>query len=189
LAAKTEQNNLFSIACCWAGEEIILFCFGSQWAKSVPLFQLLALSVWPQMITTSVSSIYRSTGNTKLMFRSSLIHASMMAILIGFGVSTHDLEKTALMVTISLYARFLLDFYFLVVKNFGYSYGTFLRSFSGELLIAVVMIAGVAVCHPLITVKGFVGLCAKMTVMVGTFFTGLAITGQYRIIAAFFKRK
>lgn len=179
----------FSVACFWAGEEIILFFFGGQWNNAIPLFKVLALSVWPQMLTASTPGIYRSTGDTTLMFRSSLLHAVLMAALIGFGVATHDLEKTALMVTISLYARFAMDYYFLVVKNFGYSYVAFLKSFAGELLIAAIMIAAMLLLGPVMKLSGFVALAAKMMVMGCAFMIGLAVTGEYRLITSFFRRK
>jgi len=179
----------FSVACCWAGEEIILFFFGEQWVSAVPLFQLLALSVWPQMLTASASSIYRSTGNTKLMFHSSLLHATVMAIMVSIGVSTHDLEITALMVMLSLYVRFLLEYYFLVVRNFGYRYSAFIKSFSGELLIAAIMFAGILVCNPLIKVNGFAAMILKMSVMAVMFVIGIKFTGQYRLISDYFRRR
>lgn len=97
--------------CFWASREIILFFFGDQWEASIPVFRLLSLSVWPQLISTSAGSIYQSTGNTKLMFRSGMVHFGTTIGMILLGVCSGRLETVALLVSISLYLRFFIDYF------------------------------------------------------------------------------
>lgn len=179
----------FSISCWFAGEEIILFFFGSQWTRSVPLFRLLALSVWPQMVSASTASIYQSTNNTRLLFRSSLLHAAVLMVMIIAGICMGTMETVALMVMLGLYMRFFIDYYLLVVKNFGYSYRGFLKSFRGELLIAGCMAAAALLIGPYVQLGGMAGLIVKMAVMTAAFAAGLIITGEYRYVTDFFRAK
>jgi len=177
-----------SIFCFWNSREIILLFFGDQWHAAVPVFKLLALSVWPQMIASSASSIYQSTGNTRLMFRSGMIHFSVTILMIIAGVLTGDLSKMACLVSISLYLRFFIDYYFLVARNFGYRYTEFLYTFAKDGLIALAMAAVVLTCSPIIGTGGFLHLCVKGFIMLSVFLIGVWFTGQHRLIRELMKK-
>ena len=167
-----------SLYCFWASEEIVLFFFGDQWHEAVPVFRLLSLSVWPQLVSTSAGSIYQSTGNTELMFRSGTVHFSTTIILIVLGVASRKLETVALLVAISLYLRFFIDYYVLIVKGFEYDYRCFLKSFCGDIVILCVLILTVVLGQNLM-VRGILhGLAMKAMILGGVFLTTAMLTGQ-----------
>ena len=175
--------------CFFAGEEIILFFFGDQWQASVPLFRVLALSVWPQMLSASTNAIYQSTGNTRLMLRSGLTHSAAALALIGVGVATGDLYTAACFVAASLYLRFFIDYYFLVVRNFGYSYAGFLKTFAKDVLIVLLMFAAIAAAPPMTGVGSFLRLVIKAAILLAVFAAGVVVTGQHRFLRALFKKR
>ena len=55
--------------------DIVLFLFGDQWGGSVATFQLLAVSVWIQMILSSTGSIFQSANRTDLLLLSGILSA------------------------------------------------------------------------------------------------------------------
>lgn len=130
-----------SFACFCCSQEIILLFFGNQWHASVPIFRILSLSVWPQMVSTSAGSIYQSSGNTKLMFKSGKVHFGLAIVLIVLGVLWGDLKLIAILVALSLYLRFFIDYYYLIVCNFKIKYSQFLLEFRVDVFIAVVLFA------------------------------------------------
>lgn len=178
-----------SFYCFWASEEIIMVFFGSQWADSVPVFRLLSLSVWPQLVSTSAGSIYQSTGNTKLMFKSGTIHFSTAIALIVVGVFSGDLIVVALLVAVSLYLRFFIDYYFLIVKGFGYSYRVFLREFRADILIMCAMLCAIAAGQNLPLDGILWSLIVKALILGSVYFAVAALTGQLSYLLSLVKRK
>lgn len=167
--------------CFWGSKEIILIFFGNQWNAAIPIFRMLSLSVWPQLISTSAGSIYQSTGNTKLMFKSCIVHFSITILLIIIGVCTGDLKTVALLVTASLYMRFFVDYYFLIVKNFKYSMWDFLVTFRYETVIALGLLAAIIVADKYIIFENIIfSLMSKGLVLGIVYIVMIVITGQYR---------
>ena len=122
-------GSYVTVVCFVNSREIILLFFGFLWLHSVPVFRLLSVSVWPQMIVTSAGAVYQSTGNTRLMFKSGIIHFSVTIVMIVTGLLLGSLETVAVLVSVSLYLRFFIDYFFLIRLNFGYSYTAFLSHF------------------------------------------------------------
>lgn len=177
-----------SFYCFWASEEIILFFFGDQWLASIPVFKLLSLSVWPQLVSTSAGAIYQSTGNTKLMFKSGTIHFSTTIALIVLGVLLGELEIVALLVTISLFLRFFIDYYFLIVKGFAYSFCDFLMEFRADIPIMGAMICAIAVGQS-ISIHGILLNLLVKALILGTVYLGaVLLTGQLRYLRSLTKR-
>lgn len=176
--------------CFWGSKEIVLLFFGNQWEKSIPLFQALSLSVWPQLISTSAGSIYQSTGNTKLMFKSGMIHFTTTILSIVIGIYTGSLLMVALLVAISLYLRFFIDYYFLIAKNFNISFIRFLLTFRYEVLMVLCLFLIVGISNPYLTLNYQVVSLFIKGVIIGIVYVALLIiTKQYTHIIQLFKRK
>ena len=178
-----------SALCFWASEEIIMVFFGNQWENSVPIFRLLSLSVWPQLVSTSAGSIYQSTGNTKLMFKSGLIHFGVAIILILIGVLTHKIMIVALLVTIGLYLRFFVDYYFLITKGLQKSFCRFLAEFRGDMAIMIFMIITIAMLYEVKADNVLLSLVLKLIVLGAVYIVSVLLTGQVKYITVLFRRK
>lgn len=178
-----------SVFCFWNSREIILLFFGDQWVNSIPLFRVLSLSVWPQMVSSSAASIYQSTGNTKLLFRSSLIHSGVTALLIIAGVLTGDLETVSILVVVSLFLRFFIDFYFLVVRNFGKTYFGFLTTFKGDAVIVLLMVAAIMLMRFVSIDNILLSMLVKGSVLLAVYLVGVKGTGQLHCFTELFRRR
>lgn len=128
-----------NVYCLAAGREIILIMFGSQWKSSIVCFKILSVSIVFQIIASSAGAIYLSLGNTKEMFRSGIIFTIVTIACIIMGVSTGDINKVALFVTISLILKFFIDYYFLINKCFKYSVIKFYKIFVPDIIILIVL--------------------------------------------------
>lgn len=180
---------LITFVCFWNSREIILIFFGNQWNESVPIFRLLSLSVWPQMVSSSAGSIYQSSGNTKLMFKSGVIHFSLTIILIIVGLISGQLPRIALLVTVSLYCRFFIDYYFLIAVNFRFSYIKFLKTFKNELFIAVGMLAVIVLGRNIIIANLFISLAVKVGILGSVYLFLSYLTGQLKLLIQLVKGK
>ena len=179
---------LISVICFWCSEEIVILFFGEQWQASVPVFRMLSLSVWPQMVASSAGSIYQSTGNTRLMLKSGIVHFSTTIVMIILGVLSGDLIVLAKFVSVSLYMRFVIDYIFLIVRNFRYSFGEFLFSFRKEALAAAAMMLVMLLMNE--KIQG--GLWMRLLIKGGIAgFVGVAVlacTGELRMIRTMFRK-
>ena len=180
---------LIAAVCFSASREIILLFFGAQWESSASVFRILAPAVWPMMVVSSAKAIYQSTGNTRLLLRSGGICFGAGAVLTAAGVMTGSLETTARCVAAALYLRFFIDYYFLIVRNFGYGYGAFLRSFRGEACIAAGMAAAIAALEHLPAMHLLAGMAVKGGVLLAVFVAAAAATGQLKPVREFLHRR
>ena len=57
-----------SVLLWFCAKEITLILFGDQWLPSVPVFQILSLSVGIQIILSTSGSIYQAANDTKSLF-------------------------------------------------------------------------------------------------------------------------
>lgn len=168
--------------CFFASNEIIYIVYGDQWFDSVLSFQWLALSVWPQMIASSTGSIFQSVGNTKLMFKSSLITTAVSVIGIIFGISFGNIQKVSLFVMISQYINFFVVFYFLIKLEFKTKMYGFLKQFIPDCIIFInisIFLYGTN----FIKIDNLITLfLLKLTIGCFAYISGLFITKQYKYL-------
>lgn len=179
---------LFTAICFWGSEEIILLFFGGQWKRSIPLFQILALSVWPQLVSSSTSAIYQSTGNTRLMFQSSIIHLMVSAALIVAGILVGKLEAVSVFVTMAMYFRFFIDYFFLIKKNFKREYLSFLAEFISDAILLLMLLTTAWGLSKISFGKAFVALLLKGMITMAVFAVGVVLTGRTHFLGALLKR-
>lgn len=118
--------------------------YGTTWLPMVPVLQLLALSALPQILTTTVGGLLKSTGATDVLFKLGLITSalSIAAIAAGLpwgtvGVATTLLVKFYLEVLISIPP---------CLRQIGLRARDFLRALRGVLLACVALaVVGMAI--------------------------------------------
>ncbi len=114
-----------SIFLFFTANEIIFILFGSQWATTVPVFKILALTVWMQIILSSSSSVFQSKGRTDLLFLKGIVSSSFMICGILYGV----INKSLTLVAYGWLASFLATFIFCHWLMFEKVFNKELRSF------------------------------------------------------------
>ena len=169
---------LCSVFFFWGAEEAMILFFGGQWGEAVPVFRLLSLSIWPQMVASSASAIYQSIGDTRRMFVSGLVYFGLTIALIVAGVCTGSLETLVWLVVAAQYGRFAIDYYVLIGRTLNMSYRCFIGQFWFECLYAGVMAAVIALVPVTFTsrlLRLFVKGCAALAV----FLVMAVVTGKY----------
>ena len=79
---------------------LVPFLWGSQWEKTVPLLQILAIAGVPQCMAVSGGWLYQSQGRTDLMFRMGLWTSA-----VGVATMAYGLKWGATGVAVAVLAR------------------------------------------------------------------------------------
>lgn len=77
-----------SVFLYFTASELILIMFGNQWEDSIPIFKILSLTVWCQVVGSSQGTIFQATNQTWKLFFTGLINAiiNVSGLLIGVYV-------------------------------------------------------------------------------------------------------
>ena len=170
----------FVSAYCWfAGKEIILIVFGKQWGESVWPFRILSLSLWPQILTNTISPIYQSIGNTKLMFYNLIFTTVMIGSFITGGVMSGSINVAAVCVSIAYGLDFFITFLVMVKTGFHASYLDFLKNFKEDVLICIVLFV-FTFLFPVSFEHLLIGAFVKLVMLFLLFLVMLAITKQIK---------
>lgn len=95
-------------------EEAILLFFGNQWEAAVPVFRILSLSIFMQLLNSTAGAIYQSANATKQLFISGIWGA--VFIVVGFTIpifTIGTIEAVAYGYLIAQFANFVQTFYLL----------------------------------------------------------------------------
>lgn len=90
-----------------------LIIFGSQWVESVPVFQILSLSVGIQIAQSPIGAIFQSLNKVRGLFYSSIIILFVITIAIGLGIYQKNLNYIAIYMVISFYIAYVIYNYYL----------------------------------------------------------------------------
>lgn len=168
-----------SVFCYFASREIILFIFGGQWENSVLSFQILAVSIWIQMIASSSGAFYQSTNRTDLLLFSGIQSMILNVASIALGVYLGSIETVAAMVVVSFSINFLVNNYLLMYKIFDSGFLELLKELVKPLIIGLLQVVAFLVL-PELPFSIFINLMIKGIIFVITFFIGLLLTGQWK---------
>lgn len=176
--------------CVFEAREIVLILYGGQWLSAVPCVAILGATVWFQMLTSTYTSIFKSLGETKQRFRSGIVYVVLQIMMIGIGVSTHDIVKLSVFVAVSFVLRYLVECYYLIRKAFGMPllrfYGLFVPEVIMMMMISVVM---VLTNRYFVSESVFISFVVKGFVCGITFVIGVLVTGQYKYAVGLIPRK
>lgn len=121
-------------------QEIVHIIFGPQWAQSVPVFKLLALTVGFQVVSSSSGSIFQVINRTDLLLYSGVMGAVIMLCGICYGVFIgKDLVSIGFGLIIAFILNFVQGFYFLINIAFKKSLCSFIKAFIYPLLMSFVI--------------------------------------------------
>lgn len=170
-----------SVFCYFVGKDIILFIYGNQWTESVPVFQILAISIWAQMIASSTGAFYQSSNRTDLLLISGIQSTIFNVSAIIYGVYLGSVESVAMMVVISFTINFIINNYLLMYKTFESNYKEALMALSKPFILGLIQL-GIFVLLPELTENHFVNLLIKGPLFVIGLVGGLYVTGQIKEI-------
>ena len=173
-----------------SAEEVILILFGSQWTGSIPTFQILALSIWIQMILSSTGSIFQSSNRTDLMLLSGILSTILNVASIVIGILFEKIEIVALGLVISFAINFIQCNYLLMKKVFQARQIEYYKILiSPSIISLLVLISLVLIEYFLGNVSIWVTIIVKGFASLVMFLFGLKLTGNLSYLLKIFKRR
>jgi len=129
-----------SVFLWFAANELILVVFGPQWERSVPVFQILALSVGIQIILSTSGSIFQAANDTRSLFISGLLSAvtNIGGMIIGIFVFK-SLEAVAWCILISFFVNFIQCFILMYKVTFRINMRSFWTQLIPPLILSVIL--------------------------------------------------
>lgn len=173
-----------SVLLWFNARELILIIFGEQWMPSVPIFQILALSVGVQIILSTSGSIYQAANDTKSLFICGVLSTllNITGILTGiFFFKT--LEAVAWCICLTFTINFVQCYIWMYKVTFKLS----LRTFWKQLLSPILLTAVLTACLlPIYYISDkysiYISLLLKGSVFIIVYAVYIQIREEYNII-------
>lgn len=173
--------------CHFAGREIILIAFGSQWMDAIFPFKILGLSIWAQILTHTIAPIYQSLGNTKLMFRSTIITTLLLVSSILLGFLGGSINTISITISVGYTLNFFVTFIIMIKYCFSYRFMDFMKNFVPEVIIFAMLFL-VDVFWPLKFETIFLSFIVKLAVYLLVYGFLLLITKQHKVFLYLIKK-
>lgn len=177
-----------SVYLYFSSYEIINILYGSGWNETVPIFKILSLSVFIQLILSSSGSIFQATGKTNYLFYSGLLSAIVMVLAITLGILSKDLEKIAYFLVIAFFINFIQAYYLMIKKVFKKPIKEFFKALKSGVIIGILSLSIYLICIKFLNFSLVYNFILKILISSIIFLTGLYMTGEYREIK-FLKNK
>lgn len=168
-----------SVFLFFSAEEIILFMFGLQYDGSILTFQILALSVWIQMIVSSTGGIFQSGNRTDLLLLSGILSTIFNVTGIVTGILFGQIEYVALFLVIAFALNFVQVNYLLMNKMFSDSMFVYFKALIKPFILVLIQIVAFLLL-PDLPFNLFVNLVIKGFVFLIMWIAGLVITGEFK---------
>ncbi len=130
------------IAMYFSAPEIITIIFGKNWEQSIPIFQILAISLPLQILLSTSGSMFQAAGKTNHLFFSGLTNT--LTTIIGFFVAAikfKTIEAIAFAWDITLLLNFLTTYLFMNKLTFSFSFIKFIKSLIPQFINSFITIA------------------------------------------------
>lgn len=142
-----------------SGEIIELF-YGSQWGSSVPLFSILSVTVYFQMLGNPTGAFFQSLGRTDLMFKAGCVNTCLTMLGLCGGVVCGTLSSVSVGIALAFSLHIASLAYYLIIKGFGRS-GKDLLIFVPDVIVGTCSaLAVLIICQPL-ALPVLLSLCVK----------------------------
>lgn len=172
-----------SVFLYFTAEEAILVPFGMQWEGSIMTFQILALSVWIQMILSSTGGIFQSGNRTDLLLLSGVLSTIFNVTGIVTGVILGQIEYVAAFLVLSFSLNFIQANYLIMIRLFNDKLSTFFKVLIKPFILALIQV-GVFLLLPDLPFNLFINLIIKGLIFVVAWIAGLILTGELKRLLA-----
>lgn len=135
-------------------QEAVLIVFGDQWINSIPVFQILSLSVGIQIILSTSGAIFQAANATKLLFISGLLSSilNVSGILIGIFIF-NSLIAVAWCITITFTMNFIQCYYIMYRYTLKTSIINFVKQFISPIILSIILFSILLFISQLITIS------------------------------------
>ena len=170
-----------------ASSEIIQVCFGPGWESAIPVFAVLGVSVYFQMMGNPSGAFFQSLGRTDYMFRVGLINTCITVVGLCAGLVGGSILTVAYGIAAAYCLHMFSIAYFLIHKGFGRSYGC-LKAFLPEICIGLVTGLFISLVFSVVDLPVLAALAVKILLAGGLMLLGYMATGQLKHIKELFGR-
>ncbi|MDL2264965.1 lipopolysaccharide biosynthesis protein [Parabacteroides sp. OttesenSCG-928-G07] len=124
----------------FTSKELILILFGDQWLLSIPVFEILALSVGIQIILSSSGSIFQAANDTKSMFICGLFSSTLNVAGILTGIFYFQtLEAVAWCICITFTINFFQCYWVMYNVTFKRNMVSFFKQLVSPILATIIL--------------------------------------------------
>lgn len=133
---------------CFSSRELILIVFGDQWEASIPVFQILALTVGIQIINSTAGAVFQAANATRMLFFCGLVSATLNTTAICTGIFFFGtIEAVAWCICLSFFLNFIQSYYTLFRLTLRIPWEPFWQQFASPLAVTALVclpLAGIA---------------------------------------------
>lgn len=124
----------------FTSRELILIAFGDQWIPSIPVLQILALSVGIQIVMSTSGAIFQAANAPKMLFLCGLFSAILTVTATCIGIFVFKtMEALAWGICIAFSLNFLQTYYTLFRITLHTAWGAFWRSLISPLILTALL--------------------------------------------------
>lgn len=173
-----------SVLLLFIAREVTLIIFGDQWIPSIPIFQILTLSVGIQIILSSSGSIFQAAGDTRSLFVCGLFSSilNVTGIMLGiFYFGTLTAVATCIVITFTI--NFIQCYWQMYRVTFRRNAKSFVQQLLSPLLLSILLALFLLPLQFLLDETNiFISLIAKSLVCFIIFGGYIQLTNEYNII-------
>lgn len=180
----------FTIGCFSASNEIVRILYGPQWNEAAKCVHILSWTISVQMVCASCTSIFRSLGRTDLRMKSSLIYVPVQIVFIVIGAYSRDIKILSYWVAVSYLIRFVIEYYYLIVRAFQYSLMIFIKDIGILLIDYVVLLAFSGILYQKIQIENYmISFAVKDLMCTVVYFAVIFISKQQNTLLIILPKK
>lgn len=178
-------GGFFAVYCFFAAQSIILILFGENWVESVPTFQILALSLIFQMVSSSSGAIFQATNNVKYLFVSGIISAVVNVVAMLIGSTFGKIEYVGIGIVVAFAVNFFQVCYILSRYIFKKSIFSLLVEMKYTIVVCSIMTIALSVIK-IEWNSEILNAAFKLVIAIVSFIIGLLITKQFKLFKSLF---
>ncbi len=109
-----------SVFIYFSSKEIILIMYGHQWTSSIPIFKILCMGIWIQILLPSIVTIFQALGKTNYLFIYGLLSSLFIVAAILAGIFLfNSIHMIVVFLLIAYIITICVAFYLLIIKLLG----------------------------------------------------------------------
>ena len=160
-------------------KDIIIFMFGNSWSDSIPVFRILAVTVWLQMANSPTGAFYQATNRTNTLFKVGMLTSTINIAAIIIGIMMKDINAIAMMLLFSFTLSLGINTYYLTQKILNINIKFYMRSiFVSAIIIGPYILLNIFVLN--INFRTLPNLVIQAIVLVLTWGLGLFLSKEYK---------
>jgi PST family polysaccharide transporter len=160
-----------------SSSEIVEVLYGSGWKLSIPVFAVLSVSVYFQMLGNPSGAFFQSLGRTDYMFKVGLINTGITIAGLFIGLTGGSILAVAYGIATAFCLHMFSITYFLIWRGFG-KRPSCLKVFIPEIAVGFVAIITCRFVFSFVTLPLVISLVCKVMLVLAILTLGYWKTGQ-----------